>query len=73
MTSNSYFQITFYVVTLLALAKPLGWYMARVYEGESGGFEPVIGAGRKIDISPKRRESERGDALDGLRRRFAGI
>ncbi len=32
MTSNSFFQITFYVASLLVLAKPLGWYMARVYE-----------------------------------------
>ncbi|MFZ2449539.1 MAG: potassium-transporting ATPase subunit KdpA [Methylovulum miyakonense] len=34
MTNNSFFQITLYVITLLALAKPLGWYMARVYEDE---------------------------------------
>ena len=42
MTSNSYFQITFYVVTLLALAKPLGWYMARVYEGEPVGLNRLL-------------------------------
>ena len=34
MTSNSIFQITFYVAALLALVKPLGWYMAKVYENE---------------------------------------
>ncbi len=37
MTTNSFFQITFYVAALLALVKPLGWYMAKVYENE-----PVI-------------------------------
>ena len=42
MTSNSYFQILFYVVTLMALAKPLGWYMARVYEGESVGLNRLL-------------------------------
>jgi K+-transporting ATPase ATPase A chain len=42
MTSNSYFQIIVYVVTLLALAKPLGWYMARVYEGESVGLNRLL-------------------------------
>ena len=42
MTSNSYFQILFYVVTLIALAKPLGWYMARVYEGESVGLNRLL-------------------------------
>ena len=42
MTSNSYFQIIVYVVTLIALAKPLGWYMARVYEGESVGLNRLL-------------------------------
>jgi len=42
MTNNSYFQILFYVVTLIALAKPLGWYMARVYEGESVGLNRLL-------------------------------
>lgn len=34
MTSNSFFQIALYITTLLVLAKPLGWYMARIYEDE---------------------------------------
>ena len=42
MTSNSYFQIVFYVVVLLALAKPLGWYMAKVYEGEPVGLNRLL-------------------------------
>ena len=42
MTSNSFLQITFYVVTLLALAKPLGWYMARVYEDEPAGLNRLL-------------------------------
>lgn len=42
MTSNSYFQIICYVVTLLLLAKPLGWYMAKVYEGESVGLNRLL-------------------------------
>jgi potassium-transporting ATPase potassium-binding subunit len=33
MTANGYLQLAFYVVVLLALAKPLGLYMADVYEG----------------------------------------
>ena len=28
---------------LLALAKPLGWYMARVYEGQACGLDRVVG------------------------------
>ena len=34
MTANGYLQLGFYVVVLIALAKPLGTYMARIYEGE---------------------------------------
>jgi K+-transporting ATPase ATPase A chain len=42
MTSNSYFQIIVYVTTLLMLAKPLGWYMARVYEAEPVGLNRLL-------------------------------
>jgi K+-transporting ATPase ATPase A chain len=34
MTANGYLQLVFYVAVLLALAKPLGAYMARIYQGE---------------------------------------
>jgi potassium-transporting ATPase potassium-binding subunit len=34
MTANAYLQLAFYVIVLIALAKPLGTYMARIYEGE---------------------------------------
>ncbi len=33
MTANGILQISFYFVTLLLLVKPIGWYMARIYEG----------------------------------------
>ena len=33
MTANAILQLVVYVVVLLALAKPLGAYMARIYEG----------------------------------------
>ncbi len=35
MTANGYLQLVVYLVMLLALAKPLGAYMAAVYEGRS--------------------------------------
>ena len=38
MTANSLFQIALYVTVLLACAKPLGGYMARVYQGETAGL-----------------------------------
>ena len=34
MTASGYIQLALYIVVLIALAKPLGAYMARVYEGQ---------------------------------------
>ena len=43
MTANGLLQIGLFVVVLLALAKPLGSYMARVYEGKPFGLDRVLG------------------------------
>ena len=45
MTANGVFQLVLYVVVLLALAKPLGAYMARVYEGQPIGLDRVARTG----------------------------
>ncbi len=34
MSGNGYLQLAFYLVALIGLAKPLGAYMARIYEGQ---------------------------------------
>ena len=43
MSFASWLQIGVYFAVLLALVKPLGAYMARVYEGGRTGLEPVFG------------------------------
>src|SRR5262245_55594419 len=43
MTLNGYIQLGLYLVVLLALAKPLGGYMARVYAGQRTGLDRVLG------------------------------
>jgi K+-transporting ATPase ATPase A chain len=43
MTLNGYLQIAFYLVVLIALTKPLGSYMAAVYEGKSFGLDRMLG------------------------------
>jgi len=43
MTGNGVLQLVVYVVVLLALAKPLGAYMARVYEGRPLALDRVLG------------------------------
>ncbi len=42
MTLNSYLQIGIYFVILLLLVKPLGLYMAHVYQGESTFLDRII-------------------------------
>ncbi|HJU05100.1 MAG TPA: potassium-transporting ATPase subunit KdpA [Nitrospiraceae bacterium] len=43
MTFNGLVQIGLFFAVLFALVKPLGWYMARVYEGKPCGLDRVLG------------------------------
>ncbi len=43
MNLYSWIQLIFYLVALLALAKPLGSYMAKVYQGEHTFLDRVLG------------------------------
>jgi K+-transporting ATPase ATPase A chain len=42
MTVPSLFQLFLYVAVLILLAKPLGTYMARVYQGERTFLDPIL-------------------------------
>ncbi|NPV75056.1 MAG: potassium-transporting ATPase subunit KdpA [Anaerolineae bacterium] len=42
MNIYSWIQLAFYLVVLLALVKPLGSFMARVYQGERTFLDPVL-------------------------------
>jgi K+-transporting ATPase ATPase A chain len=43
MTAYGILQIGLFLVVLILLVKPLGWYMARVYEGKPCGLDRAIG------------------------------
>ena len=43
MTANGWLQLVLFFAVLAALVKPLGWYMARVYEGRPCGLDLVLG------------------------------
>jgi len=43
MTDNMLVQMLVYVAALLLLVKPLGWYMARVFEGKPCGLDGILG------------------------------
>jgi potassium-transporting ATPase potassium-binding subunit len=42
MTFNGWIQIAIYCVIIVALVKPLGWYMTRVFAGERTFLSPVF-------------------------------
>ena len=43
MTPNGFLQIGLYLAVLVALVKPLGAFMARVYKREKTFLDPVFG------------------------------
>jgi K+-transporting ATPase ATPase A chain len=43
MTTNDWFQLALYFGLLIALTKPLGAYMARVYQGQPCGLDRALG------------------------------
>src|SRR6185436_3836045 len=43
MSATAWLQLSTFLLVLLALVKPLGWYMARVYEGKPIGLDKILG------------------------------
>ena len=43
MNISSWIQLILYIVVLLALAKPLGSFMAKVYQGERTFLDRILG------------------------------
>jgi len=43
MTAADWIQIAFFAAVLVALTPPLGWYMARVYQGKRTWLSPALG------------------------------
>jgi len=62
MTTNGYIQLGLYMVVLIALTKPLGAYMARVYEGRPFGLDRVLGPLERLiyRVSGVRADEEMG-------------
>ena len=71
-------QIVLYLVVLLALVKPLGWYMARVYEGKPVGLDRVLGPVERLvyrlcDVDPRKEVGWKRYALGVLAFNAAGF
>ena len=72
MTPNGWLQIAFFFAPVLLAAKPMGLYMARVYERRRRCWTRA-GPGGAAALSHHRRQSRRRDALDRVWRGDADI
>jgi potassium-transporting ATPase potassium-binding subunit len=68
MTANGWLQIGLYLAILLVAVKPLGWYMARVYQGQACGLDRALGwlerlLYRAAGIDPQREMTWKAYAL----------
>ena len=70
MTPNGWLQIAFFFVLLLLAAKPMGLYMARVYERKKTWLDPVLGPVERllyrvtgVDANAEMRWTEYGAAM----------
>jgi K+-transporting ATPase ATPase A chain len=78
MTANGVFQLVLYLVVLLALAKPLGAYMARVYEGRPFGLDRILGPVERLiyrlsGVRPDEEMSWKSYAIAMLVFNFVGL
>ena len=78
MTGSSLLQVGVYLLVLVALVKPLGAYMARVFEGERTFFTPVVGPVERLiyrlaGVDPSQETDWRHYALAVLAVNFVGF
>ncbi len=76
--TNEALQILLYLAVLLLLVKPLGWYMARVYEVKPIGLDRVLGPLERLiyrlcDVDPRREVGWKRYALSVLAFNAAGF
>jgi potassium-transporting ATPase potassium-binding subunit len=78
MTLNAWVQLGLYLAVLVALSKPLGWYMARVYQGQPCGLDRALGwlerlIYRMAGVDPAREMPWRGYAVAVLLFNLVGL
>src|SRR6516225_7528315 len=78
MTANGFFQVAFYVVVLTALTKPLGTYMARVFDGPPMILHRLFGPVERLcyrlaGVDPDQGMTWRTYAVAMLLFNFAGL
>ncbi len=71
MTLSAGIQLALFLAALIAAVKPLGWYMARVYQGQACGLDRALGwlerlVYRLSGVDPRREMSWRTYAVAAL-------
>ena len=73
MSVASLVQIGLFLAVLVLLVKPLGWYMARVYEGKPCGLDWAVGWLERLIYRLCGHRPGRGNDLDRLRQGDARV
>jgi K+-transporting ATPase ATPase A chain len=78
MFANEILQVVLFLAVVLLLVKPLGWYMARVFEGKPCGLDKVLGPVERLiyricGVQPAREMSWQRYALALLAFSVAGF
>ncbi len=63
--AQGWLQIAVFVAVLVALVKPVGIYMARVFSNQRVFLSPVVGPIERITYRALRVRPERGPGLEG--------
>ncbi len=73
MTANDWIQLAIYFGVLLALTKPLGAYMARVYQGQPCGLDRPLGWLERLIYRLGGVDPTAGNVVEALRRSDAAV
>ena len=73
MTMNGWIQIALYCAIIIAITKPLGGYMTRVFNGERTFLSPLLRPVERAALRDLRRGREGRPALADLCHRHAGV
>ena len=73
MTAIGWLQILVFFAAIVAVTKPLGVYMFRVFEGDRQPFPRVLRAARAPLLPAVGRRSPEGADLEAVHLRAAGV
>ncbi len=73
MTPNGWAQIVVFLFLILVITKPLGIFLARVFEREKTFLDPVLRPIERLHLQAHRRGRSGRNALDRIRGRHAAV